>query len=112
MNDPASLLRVTVNSVCRANPQAATLGGTSGKTQIQWQATGTESYDLHLPGGVFVGQTDPFTLTITGTGWQPDTPYQLVSNATAATYSKYVYQNGQNCQSLSGDLPPDIIIES
>jgi hypothetical protein len=105
-------LKVTIQSVCNSNPQAGQMGGANEPSEIQWQATGSESYSLQLPGGVFVGYPNAFTLTITGTGWQPSTPLQIASNATAQSISNYIYQNGSNCDNPGGDNPPDIIIDS
>ncbi|MBI1897427.1 MAG: hypothetical protein HYZ57_12970 [Acidobacteria bacterium] len=105
-------LQVTIQSVCNANPQSAQLGGQTGKTQIQWQATAGNSYTLKLPGGVFSGQPNAFEVSISGTGWQPSTALSLDSNATAQTIGNYIYQNNANCPSLAGDPPPEIVIES
>jgi hypothetical protein len=107
--------QVTIQSVCNANPRSAGIGGGSGYSSIQWQATGSNTYCLKLPGGVFTGQPNDFTVSISGTGWQPSTALTVADNATAQTIANYIYSpdcNGSNCSQLQGDPPPDIIIES
>ena len=108
-----SPVQVTITSTCNTSNNSARLSP-SGNNQIQWQATGQNSYVLTLPQGVFVGYdgSGTFTLNIVGTGFQPSTPLQLVASPTAQTISNYISQSGSNCPGTAGDPPPDIVIDA
>lgn len=113
-----SPLQVTITGVCNTSNNSARLSP-SGNNQIQWQATGQNSYTLTLPRGVFVGYdgTGTFDLPISGPGFQPASPLTLVPKPPAQTVSNYIYQNGGNCRTGSNyadgvlDPPPDIVID-
>src|ERR1044071_4576577 len=111
---PNDTVQVTITSVCNTSDNAAQLSnnGANPKNQIQWQATGQNSYTLQLPGGVFQGQDSDFSLDISGPGFQPSTPLQLVAEPSAQTISNYIYQNGANCPGAIADPPPEIVIDA
>lgn len=109
-----SPIQVTITSTCNTSNNSARLSP-SGNNEIQWQATGQNSYVLTLPQGVFVGYpgTGTFTVNVVGTGFQPgNCPLQLVASPAAQTISNYISQNGSNCPDTTGDPPPEIVIDA
>lgn|SRR5689334_25108266 len=111
---PNDTVQVTITSVCNTSNNAAQLSnnGSNPKNQIQWNATGQNSYTLQLPGGVFQGHDSDFSLTIGSSGFQPSPPLQLVADPSGQTISNYIYQNGSNCPQTMGDPPPEIVIDA
>ena len=105
-------IKVTITTVCKTSNNAAQLSNQANShNQIQWHAAGqNDSYTLHLPGGVFGGQPNDFTVVVSGSDFQPSPPLQLVSDPSKQTISNYIYQGDGNCR--TEDPPPEILIET
>jgi hypothetical protein len=107
--------KITINARCTTNPQEATLSITCANghpNQVQFHCGQGQSFTLQMPGGVFDGQPNSFQVDVNGSSWVPSPPLKAIAAPTGGKIVNYVYQNGQNCQQLTEDDPPDIVIES
>jgi hypothetical protein len=107
----ADVQPVTINSRCTANPQPVHLG-IGYKTKVQFHCGAGQQYILQMVGGVFIGDSDPFPVVVSGPAWVPDPPLEVAPGVNAHIVN-YVYDlSGKNCPPIKKDNPPDIIIQN
>lgn len=117
-------MKITIHKSCDTTPKHPKIGP---KDDLQFQCDALQIFAVNLPGGVFIGYPDNFSLPVAGPFLFPVSPLQPVPG-TKARIANYIYDVlGQNCTQLRKkhrkkkkkavsktrlDVPPDIIIES
>ena len=104
------LLQIEITSTCKTEPRHAEMNS-KGYTQVQWHCGASKEYTLHLPGGVFEGYPDDFTVLVYGPEFVPETPLELNDTITyEQVIRNYVYDSSGNNCNLPRAVPPDILI--
>src|SRR5262249_46069563 len=108
---------IDIHNVCQTTPNQSEK---AVKTDtIQWRTGLFDAWSLRLPGGVFYGHPNDFTLLISGVLPQPATAL-VVNTGGPVVISNYIYDsNGHNCIRTSNKKskkrtanPPEILIGS